>query len=181
MRLHYVLALMVSIVVAAPGCQSNSRVIRDLGVSEIEHLEGASLPREQALEYMRFVEEQPLAGEAQQRRRLAFEWLVAAKELKGVAFDASLIEPLNGSSYVFNGELMMQYFFGHAMWALSPQASGADPQSGAEAGLRSMIAAYRNIVQLDAKLREPWLEWLDRMRREGRLRTYVDSVMALRR
>ncbi len=165
----------------AVSCSGGHSTTRSMQRDDVRSLAGASLTRSKALEYMRFCEERPLASEANDRRRLAFEWVAASDDLADVDIDASFVDPLDDVGYPFSGELMMQYVFGAAGHALSDDSTRRDPTALAESGLRSMIAAYRNIVQLDPKLREPWIERLEQLRREGRLRSYVDSVAAAKR
>jgi hypothetical protein len=136
--------------------------------------------RSAILEIMRRVEREPLAAEAPDLRTQAFTWVVSTPDLKGFDIDASYVEPLDKGVYPFKGEMMMQFVFGMVLWRYSPEAAAGGNVAKIEAGLRSMIAAYRNIVLMDRNLKDPWLERLDELRRLGRLRAYVEEIEAAR-
>jgi hypothetical protein len=136
--------------------------------------------RSAILEIMRRVEREPLAADAPDLRNQAFTWVVSTPDLKGFDIDASYVDPLDKGVYPFKGEMMMQFVFGMVLWRYSPEAAAGGKVAKIEAGLRSMIAAYRNIVLMDRNLKDPWLERLDELRRLGRLRAYVEEIEAAR-
>lgn len=134
----------------------------------------AVMPDDSALIAVRRLEADPLADDAALLRRRLFEWLLASERLHG--FDASTtpIDDLQRTGYPYKTEMLLQFLFGGAAWGLGPEAKPGDLAAQQEAGIRSMIAAYRNIVQLDPQQRESFLDRLDELRRTGDLRRYIE-------
>lgn len=136
----------------------------------------STLSRDSAIAMMRRLESAPLAAGATVDRQRAFEWVASNDELRDIAIDGRYLKPLEESEYPFAGELLMQFAFGMAMHRLTPEGSESEHASQVEAGLRSVIAAYRNMVQLDVNLGDRFLDDLDQIRRLGRLREYIAKV-----
>ncbi|MBC8144131.1 MAG: hypothetical protein H7X80_01030 [bacterium] len=134
------------------------------------------ISRDSAIAIMRRLETDPLAAGATMDRQYAFEWLASSDEMKGIAIDGRYLQPLEESDYPFAGELLMQFAFGMALHRLSAESAASDHASDVEAGLRSVIATYRNMVQLDVNLSDKFLDDLDEIRRLGRLRAYIEKV-----
>jgi hypothetical protein len=141
-------------------------------------MKGASLTTDEALELMRRVEREPLAAGAPQMRQRAFEWAMSSKELGDITVETRYLSELENSNYPFKGEMLMQYVFGMAVWKMTGDSLRTDYQTQVEAGLRSVLAAYKNMLVADAKLREPSLDSLDEIRRRGRLRDYIREIDA---
>ena len=137
---------------------------------------GASLTTEEALEIMRRVEREPLSAEAPELRRTALEWVVNSKELGDLSIETSYLRELENSTWPFKGEMVIQYLLGSATWKLTGDSLRNDRLAQAEAGLRSVLAAYKNMLAADAKLREPSLDDLDEIRRQGKLRLYIRDI-----
>ena len=177
MTSHQLLLLLLpALLLPSVGCGSASTVRRADAVAGSGAVEDSA--RSAMLEIMRRVEREPLSAEAPDLRSQAFTWVVSAPDLKGFDIDASYVDPLDKGVYPFKGEMMMQFVFGMVLWRYSPESTGGVKAAKIEAGLRSMIAAYRNIVQMDRNLKDPWLEHLDELRRLGRLRAYVEEIEA---
>jgi hypothetical protein len=138
-------------------------------------LERSTLTRDEAIALMRALESAPLAPGATDDRQRAFAWIASSDELE-IAIDGRYLKPLEDSEYPFAGELLMQFAFGMAMHRLSPEGAASEYAAQVEAGLRSVIAAYRNMVQADVKLGDKFLDDLDQIRRLGRLREYIAKV-----
>lgn len=136
----------------------------------------STMSRDSALALMRALEAAPLAPGATVDRQRAFEWLASTDELDGIAIDGRYLRPLEESEYPFAGELLMQFGFGIAMYRMSPEGEASEHAEQVEAGLRSVIATYRNMVREDVKLGDRFLDDLDQIRRLGRLREYIAKV-----
>lgn len=167
--------LLSALLTLAAGCASPSDARRTAATTP-----GDDSTRTAMLEMMRTVEREPLAATAPAMRTRAFDWVASAPELRGFDMDAQYLDELDRGVYPFKGEMMMQYIFGMVLWRFSPEGTSSDRIAQAEAGLRSMIAAYRNILQSDRKLSDPWLDRLDELRRLGRLRAFVEEFEARR-
>jgi hypothetical protein len=181
------IALVVSIVAtatAASGCSASrqaSGTISDgdstaRALPQETTLPATSLSRDSAIAIMKRLEREPLAPGATADRQRAFEWLAANDELGGIAIDGRYLKPLEDSDYPFAGELLMQYGFGMALYRMTPEGAVSERAAQVEAGLRSVIATYRNMVQADIKLGTKFLDDLDQIRRLGRLREYIEKV-----
>lgn len=129
-----------------------------------------------AMAIMRRLEAAPLAAGATAERQRVFEWLASTDQLEGIAIDGRYLDKLESTEYPFAGELLMQFAFGIAMHRVSLDGVASEHIDEVEAGLRSAITAYRNIVQTDFKLADKFLEDLDQIRRLGRLRAYIEKV-----
>ncbi|HVK39304.1 MAG TPA: hypothetical protein VNA88_12260 [Candidatus Kapabacteria bacterium] len=136
----------------------------------------STMTRDSALALMRALEAAPLGRGASVDRQRAFEWLASTDDLDGIAIDGRYLRPLEESEYPFAGELLMQFGFGIAMHRMSPEGEASDHAEQVEAGLRSVIAAYRNMVREDVKLGDKFLDDLDQIRRLGKLREYIAKV-----
>ena len=167
---------MAALLALAIGCGSPSSARRADTVRDA----GADSTRAIVLEMMRTLEREPLSAQAGSLRSRAFEWVATTSDLRDFDMDASILEPLENGVYPFNGELMMQFVFGMVLWRFSPEGAAEDRVAQVEAGLRSMIVAYRNILLADKKLTDPWLDRLDELRRLGRLRSFVEDLEARR-
>lgn len=170
------LRLLVPLVAAllSGGCGA-SRDAQRAGTSA-PSLSPSTLSRDSAIAIMRRLEQAPLAAGATSDRQRAFEWLASSEELSGIAIDGRYLKPLEDSDYPFAGELLMQFGFGMALYRLSPDGAASEYPAQVEAGLRSVITTYRNMVQADIKLGNRFLDDLDQIRRLGRLGEYIAKV-----
>lgn len=164
----YITAILATLAMSCGGAKTTTRDATQVPTS--------SLTRDEAIAIMRALEADPLADVAPQNRERVFAWVVSDPSLRGMAIDGRYLERLEESDYPFAGELLMQFAFGMAMYRLSPEGVEADHEASVEAGLRSVIAAYRNMAQADTKLGDRFLDDLDQIRRLGRLREYVRKV-----
>lgn len=129
-----------------------------------------------ALAAVRLLENRPLDSAAPALRRRLFAWLVSSPGLSEFATATPPIDELRQSRFPHKEELMMQYLFGSAALVMTTLDSPPDLLSQQEAGLRSMIVAYRNMVQGEPGGRDSFLDDLDGMRRRGELRDYLKEV-----
>lgn len=176
------LLLAVSFLLLLNGCAASratasedrgatGRYSADSALFAAEALDDAS-----ALAAVRLLENRPLDTAAQGLRRRLFAWLVSSPELSEFASATPPVDELQKSAFPYKDELMMQYLFGSAALVVGSPQSPPDLPSQQEAGLRSMIVAYRNIVQSRPEARDPFLDDLDGMRRKGELRDYLKEV-----
>jgi hypothetical protein len=156
------------------GCSSRREATRP--EASAMTLAPSAIPRDTALAMMKRLESAPLAASAVEERRLAFEWLAANAELGQLGIEGQYLKPLVEGDYPFAGELLMQFAFGMAMHRFTPEGETGEPEAEIEAGLLSVITAYRNMKQLDIKLGDRFLDDLDQIRRLGRLRAYIAKV-----
>jgi hypothetical protein len=141
----------------------------------IDSSDDADLTVDQALAMMRRVEQEPLAAGATEIRRKAFEWVARSKQVGTIEVDTDYLHDLE-EWYPFKGEMLMQYVFGMVTWKLAGDSLREDRKTQIEAGLRSVLAAYKNILAADPKLHESFLDRLDGIRKLGKLREYIDRV-----
>jgi hypothetical protein len=132
----------------------------------------APMPDDSAVIAIRGLEAEPFSDNAPTLRRRLFEWLLTAPNLPDFNASTLPIDELQSSAHANKEELMMQFLFGGAAWRLGAGGS-RDLAAQQEAGLRSMIVAYRNMVQADPGLRDDFLDRLDELRRLGELRRYI--------
>lgn len=169
------LLLLSVLLVLSAGCASPSATGRAAGGDP-----AGDSTRAAVLEMMRTLEREPLSAQAPFLRDRAFAWVATAPETRTLEIDASYLKELDNGNYVFKGEMMMQFVFGMVLWRFSPEGEGGGRIAQVEGGLRSMIAAYRNILLADKKLTDPWLDRVDELRRLGKLRGYAEELEARR-
>lgn len=124
-----------------------------------------------AIAAIRRLEADPLDSAAADLRRYLFLWLVASPKLQNFVSDTPPVDELQKSDFPYREELLLQYLFGSAAWVISG-ASG-DLTDQREAGIRSLIAAYRSMIQREPARRDAFVDMLDDLRRRGELRGYV--------
>jgi hypothetical protein len=172
MSLTFRISLFFALAILIVGCTTS----RTATSASPGGTKGASLTTEEALEIMRRVEREPLSAEAPELRRTALEWIVSSKDLGDLSIETSYLRELENSTWPFKGEMVIQFLFGSAIWRMTGDSLRSDPLAQAEAGLRSVLAAYKNMLAADAKLREPSLDDLDEVRRLGKLRSYIRDI-----
>lgn len=138
--------------------------------------DASGVPRDSVPELVRRLERDPLDRSSAPLRRRLFVWISTA-DLGSCTVDAIFIDDLQKQleqrEYPYREELFLQYMFGAASAAVAHSDSAIDCSAGVESGFRSMIAAYRNMVQIDRSLRDVLLDSLDGLRRTGRLGEYI--------
>jgi hypothetical protein len=167
------LSLLLLILLAGCATQKGSVRPGDNGAGRDTLLAAVTpMPDDSAVIAVRALEADPTAPAAPALRKRLFEWVLTSKSLRG--FDASTrpIDDLERSEYPYKDELMMQFIFGGAAWRIAADSS-ADLTMQQEAGVRSLLAAYRNVIQFQPSLRDQFLDRLDELRRRGELRGYI--------
>ncbi len=157
---------------ASEGRAATGSYSADSALFAAEALDDAS-----ALAAVRLLENQPLDTAAPGLRRKLFAWLVSSPALSRFASATPPVDELQKSGFPYKEELMMQYLFGSAALVVGSSENPPDLPSQQEAGLRSMIVAYRNMVQSRPEARDSFLDDLDGMRRRGELRDYLKEVI----
>jgi len=133
-----------------------------------------SLSDDSAAVLVRALEEDPLGEDATRLREELLQWGAASEMLQQFTPQTAPIDELQSSSYRYREELFLQYLLGAAAHAATPHGM-FDVIEQQAAGIRSMLAAYRNIVQRDRSMTHPFLERLDDIRRRGELRSYIQQ------
>ncbi len=147
-----------------------------------------SIPNDSIPELIHRLERDPLDRSAQGLRRRLLTWMATAR-LGSCGVDATYIEEverqLERREHPYRDELSAQYMLGAAGAAATMRdddsvggsVGGAARDSlclrTAEAGLRSMIAAYRSMAQQNRFLKNHYLDSLDGIRRHGLLGAYL--------
>ena len=134
---------------------------------------GSIVADDTARAMIRQLEAEPLVRGAIPLRTTVFAWVIGTERLHGFSAPTTPVEPFNASSHPYKEELMMQYLFGAAAHAAGSTPDAGDVIEQQMAGIRSMIAAYRNMIQSDPSLHDPFLDHLDDLRRRGELRWYI--------
>lgn len=134
----------------------------------------ALLDDSSAVAAIRRLEADPLDSGAADLRRHLFLWLVASPKLQNFASDTPPVDELQKSDFPYREELLLQYLFGSAAWVISGAPGDLTDQQ--EAGLRSLIAAYRSMVQREPAHRDAFIDMLDGLRRKGELRGYIQRL-----
>ena len=126
--------------------------------------ESLPIAHEDVIAMTQQLEQRPLAAEANNLRQQLYEWTVSTDDVHISVCD--ILGPIPSEQEIpYAKELMVQSFFGNAVYQLQhPQAK--DNQLKLQmAGIRSMLAAYRNIIKQDKAAHIPtydnWLKALD--------------------
>lgn len=176
------LLLAVSLLLLLNGCAASRRSVSEDRVSTSTYAADSALFAAEALDgpaalaAVHLLENRPLDTAAPALRRRLFAWLVSSAGLSQFTPATPPVDELQKSGFPYKDELMMQYLFGSAALVVGSMDEGPDLFSQQEAGLRSMIVAYRNMVQSQPSVRDPFLDDLDGMRRRGELRDYLKEV-----
>jgi len=161
----------------ATGCSSSKETVRtgEGGEATDSLIAGDRvLDDNEAMAAVRMLESDPLGPGSAGLRRDLFTWLISSPRLADFATATPPIDELQTSEFPYKEELLMQYLFGAAAWSISGNAGTIVDQQ--EAGVRSLIAAYRTIVQGKPAKRDPFLDTLDGLRRRGELRGYIQRI-----
>ncbi len=176
--LFLILLLLAASALLLVGCSSARTSAADRnrpsGNSDSALFASEAFDDEEAVAAVRRLESDPLDTLSASLRRRLFAWLVASPRLQGFASATLPIDELQRSPFPHREELMMQYLFGSAALVVTARTAMPDLVDQQEAGLRSLIAAYRNIVRADPNTHDPFLDNLDGIRRRGELRNYIE-------
>ena len=126
------------------------------------------------------LEQDPLSADAPARRMVLTAWVVASPEVGELVPDDKYVGDIFSSDHPYSSELFMQYMFGIAL-AQAKKSDSSERSAHIEAGIRSMLAAYKSLVAADESLRDRFLDELDRFRQLGKLASYIESVNGQRR
>ncbi|MGE3801990.1 MAG: hypothetical protein AB7H80_13295 [Candidatus Kapaibacterium sp.] len=126
------------------------------------------------------LEQDPLSADAPAQRMVLTAWVVASPEVGELVPDDKYVGDIFSSDHPYSSELFMQYMFGIALAQAKKNDSSARSEH-IEAGIRSMLAAYKSLVAADESLRDRFLDELDRFRQLGKLASYIESVNAQQR
>jgi|GEM_PF-2486569 len=181
-------AVPVAVIVAAmgaAGCSASRDSARAVGSAVRTRMDTLVvddldlLDDEGAIAAVRKLEAFPLDSAAADLRVHLFAWLVASPALAEFGSGMPPFDELPDSAFHYSRELYLQYLFGSAAWIAG--GGMGDVIDRQEAGLRSMIAAYRSIVQLEPAERSDFLDNLDNLRRRGELRSYLQQIHNMKR
>lgn len=120
------------------------------------------------------LEQTPLSSEASAQRTVLTAWTVASPDVGPLVVDDRYIVGLQEGSHPYGSELFLQYMFGLARaQAILEGPSHADV---IESGLRSLLAFYKSLLLQDDTLHDRFLDDLDRLRQQGKLREYILNI-----
>jgi hypothetical protein len=140
-------------------------------------MRGPSTPEERAraVEYVRSLEENPLAKDSLEKRMWLTEWIV---EVPDFTVDACCKElaSLDRVNNTYSNQLRMQAMYSQAAFLLQHpgEKNAATIQA---AGLAGTLRAYRAIQRFDPTAKYPLLDNLLTLEREGKLQQYVRKKM----
>ncbi len=140
-------------------------------------MRGPSTPEERAraVEYVRSLEENPLAKDSLEKRMWLTEWIV---EVPDFTIDTCCKElaSLDKVNNTYSNQLRMQVIYSQAAFLLQhPEEKNAAAIQAA--GLAGTLRAYRAIQRFDPTAKYPWLDNLQALEREGKLQQYVRKKM----
>jgi len=127
---------------------------------------------DEAFHMITSLEQFPFSEDADAQRTVLTAWTVSSPDIGPFALDDVYIHPLQEGNYLYGPELFMQYMFGVAR-GYAENGGAASEDEAVESGLRSMLAAYKSMLRADGDLHDPFLDGLDRIRREGGLHDYI--------
>lgn len=170
--------LLISVLLA--GCSSGKTITVEGSTSSVPEVEPFAdssndvISTEQAVALIAALEQAPLSPDAPAQRTVLTAWVVASPDVGPLTVNDKAIGPFQESEYPYSPELFLQYMFGMARAQATLQK--ASQQQAIESGLRSLLAAYKSITVLDDTMHHPFLDNLDRLRQQGKLLEYVQSV-----
>ena len=140
-------------------------------------MRGPSTPEERAraVEYVRSLEENPLAKDSLEKRMWLTEWIV---EVPDFTVDACCKElaSLDKVNNTYSNQLRMQAMYSQAAFLLQhPEERNAATIQAA--GLAGTLRAYRAIQRFDPKAKYPFLDNLIALEKQGKLQQYVQKNM----
>jgi hypothetical protein len=136
---------------------------------------GPSTPEERAraVEYVRSLEENPLAKDGLAKRMWLTEWIVEVPDLTVNACCKEL-ESLDKVNNTYSNQLRMQMVYSQAAFLLQhpEEKNTATIQA---AGLAGTLRAYRAIQRFDPTAKYPLLDNLISLEKQGKLQQYVQK------
>ena len=129
----------------------------------------------EAISLIASLEQDPLSEDAPARRMVLTAWVMASPDVGELVPDDTYIGDLFSSDHPYSSELFMQYMFGMAR-AQTDRSAPHGQAYAIEAGIRSMLAAYKSFVAADESLRDHFLDELDHLRQLGKLSSYIEEV-----
>src|ERR1019366_546634 len=138
-------------------------------------MRGPSTPEERAraIEYVRSLEENPLAKDGLEKRMWLTEWIV---EVPDVTVNACCkeLQSLDKVNSTYSNQLRMQVIYSQAAFLLQhPEETNAATIQAA--GLAGTLRAYRAIQSFDPTAKHPLLDNLSALEKQGKLQQYVQK------
>ena len=107
------------------------------------------------------LEERRLDPAAPEARAWLIRWAEAAPDVSILVCD--ILGPIPGTQVPYGPELLGQFMFGNGAFQLQDPRSKNDVQKTQMAGVASLLAAYRSIVEADPSAHIPHFDaWLDK-------------------
>lgn len=129
--------------------------------------------RVRAIEYVRSLEDNPLAKDGLEKRMWLTEWIV---EVPDFTVDACCKElaSLDKVNSTYSNQLRMQVIYSQAVFQLQhPEEKNAAVIQAA--GLAGTLRAYRSIQRFDPTAKYPLLDNLIALEKQGKLQQYVQK------
>lgn len=136
---------------------------------------GPSTPQERAraIDYVRSLEQNPLAKDSLDKRMWLTEWIVQVPDITVHACCKDL-ESLDKVNDTYSNQLRMQAIYSQAAFVLQHPDVKSDAQKQA-AGLAGTLRAYQAIQHFDPSARYPVLDNLLSLQKQGKLQQYVEQ------
>jgi hypothetical protein len=129
--------------------------------------------RAQAIEYVRSLEENPLAKDGLAKRMWLTEWIVEAPDFTVNACCKELAS-LDKVNNTYSNQLRMQVIYSQAAFLVQhPEEKNAAAIQAA--GLAGTLRAYRAIQRFDPTAKYPLLDNLIVLEKQGKLQQYVQK------
>jgi len=138
-------------------------------------MRGPSTPEERAraVEYVRSLEENPLAKDSLEKRMWLTEWIVEVPDFT-VSACCKELESLDKVNNTYSNQLRMQVVYSQAAFLLQhPEEKNAATIRAA--GLAGTLRAYRAIQRFDPTAKYPLLDNLIALEKKGKLQQYVQK------
>ena len=138
-------------------------------------MRGPSTPEERAraVEYVRSLEENPLAKDGLEKRMWLTEWIVEVPDFT-VNPCCKELESLDKVNNTYSNQLRMQMVYSQAAFLLQhPEEKNAATIQAA--GLAGTLRAYRAIQRFDPTAKYPLLDNLIALEKQGKLQQYVQK------
>jgi hypothetical protein len=140
----------------------------------VAKMRGPSTPEERAraVEYVRSLEEYPLAKDSLEKRMWLTEWIVEVPDFTVNACCKEL-ESLDKVNNTYSNQLRMQVIYSQAAFLLQhPEVKNTATIQAA--GLAGTLRAYRAIQRFDPTARYPLLDNLMTLEKKGKLEKFVE-------
>lgn len=139
---------------------------------------GPSTPQERAraLDYIRSLEQDPLAKDSLDKRMWLTEWIVEVPDftVNPCCKDLDSLDKVNDT---YSNQLRMQAIYSQAAYVLQhPNAKSAAEKQAA--GLAGTLRAYQAIQRFDPTAQYPILDNLLSLQKKGKLQKYVEQQSA---